>query len=257
MVNAPRQAPGHARGRRMAAPPRGSTLRKVQRTAALGITGIAVLTAAALPLPQTESGRPATDVAGTGTAAGRVGASTEEELDFGRPGLSSRAAEEPAGGPSAASYGVPPSGSPEQPGDSGSRPRGAVPAPGLTAPLAQMSVSSPFGYRMNPMTGAAGDFHNGTDLSSGCGTPVLAAGSGVVAEVSSSAWGYGNRIVLDHGGGMKTTYNHLGSMGLQSGQTVSAGERIAGVGTTGNSTGCHLHFEVVVGGETVDSAGWL
>lgn len=234
----------------MAAPPRGGTLRKVQQTAVLGLAGIAVLTAAALPLPQTEGGDLAADVAGAGAGAGRVWASAEAELDFGRPGLSSQAApDEPVGGPSAASNGVPPSRPPAR--------QAAVPSSGLSAPLAQMTVSSPFGFRMNPMTGAAGDFHNGTDLSSGCETPVLAAGSGVVAEVSSSASGYGNRIVLDHGSGLKTTYNHLGSMALQAGQMVAAGERIAGVGTTGNSTGCHLHFEVLVGGETVDSASWL
>ncbi|WP_346769055.1 M23 family metallopeptidase [Crystallibacter degradans] len=131
------------------------------------------------------------------------------------------------------------------------------PVTGLAGPLAQMNISSPFGYRTNPLTGASGEFHNGTDFSSGCETPVLASAAGTVVEASSSAAGYGNRVVVDHGGGLKTTYNHLGSIAVQAGQEVAAGERVAGVGTTGNSTGCHLHFEVLVNEETVDPAGWL
>ncbi|ABM10476.1 Murein DD-endopeptidase MepM and murein hydrolase activator NlpD, contain LysM domain [Arthrobacter crystallopoietes] len=247
-------------GRRRAAHPSGSP-HKVKQTAVLATVAIGMLTAAALPLPQTDPPGAATAEGGPGSATGRVWASAEAELDFGRSGLSSKAApREPAEDFSAASPGVPPEAAAageEKPEPQQQAPGAAGQASGLNAPLAQMTVSSPFGFRTNPMTGAGGDFHNGTDLSSGCETPVMAAGSGVVSEASSSASGYGNRIVIDHGGGLKTTYNHLGSMAMQTGQAVAAGERIAGVGTTGNSTGCHLHFEVLVDGETVDSSSWL
>jgi murein DD-endopeptidase MepM/ murein hydrolase activator NlpD len=125
-------------------------------------------------------------------------------------------------------------------------------AKGLVSPVKKMVTSSGFGYRINPVTGAAGEFHNGLDFALGCGTPVSAAAGGTVSEASSSAGGYGNRIVIKHAGGLTTTYNHLQSIGVKQGQKVSAGDKIAALGTTGNSTGCHLHFEVLKGGSAVD-----
>lgn len=154
------------------------------------------------------------------------------------------------------------------------RPAGTVPAPvvpagssvdaataagpkGLRAPLASMKVSSPFGLRVSPITGAASEMHTGIDLTGACATPVFAAGAGTVTEAGWSPYGGGNRIVVDHGNSMKTTYNHLASIGVSVGQVLAQGQQIAGVGTTGASTGCHLHFEVMVDGQTVDPASFI
>ncbi|EMY34801.1 M23 peptidase domain-containing protein [Arthrobacter crystallopoietes BAB-32] len=128
---------------------------------------------------------------------------------------------------------------------------------GLVSPVQEMVTSSGFGYRINPVTGAAGEFHNGLDFALECGTPVTAAAAGTVEETSSSAGGYGNRVVIKHADGMTTTYNHLQSIGVSQGAKVSAGDNIASLGTTGNSTGCHLHFEVQIDGDDVDPAKYL
>jgi murein DD-endopeptidase MepM/ murein hydrolase activator NlpD len=127
----------------------------------------------------------------------------------------------------------------------------------LAAPVRKITSSSGFGYRINPVTGAAGEFHNGLDFAQACGMPVTAARGGRVVEASRSAYGYGNRLVLEHANGMRTTYNHLQAIGVVRGERVSRGEEIAAVGTTGNSTGCHLHFEVIVRGKAVDPKDWL
>ena len=132
-----------------------------------------------------------------------------------------------------------------------------APSAGLRAPLASVGVSSPFGFRVNPLTGAASEMHTGIDLTGACSTPVLAAAAGTVTEAGWSQYGGGNRIVVDHGNGLKTTYNHLDSIGVSLGQALAQGGQIAGVGTTGNSTGCHLHFEVMVNDQTVDPATYL
>ncbi|TJY67565.1 M23 family metallopeptidase [Arthrobacter sp. CAU 1506] len=120
-----------------------------------------------------------------------------------------------------------------------------------------MNQTSGFGYRSNPITGAAGELHTGIDYAMGCGTPVNASDGGKVVEAGFQVGGGGNRIVVEHRGGLKTTYNHLQSIGVSLGQKVAQGDRIGELGTTGNSTGCHLHFEVVKDGQTVDPAGWL
>jgi murein DD-endopeptidase MepM/ murein hydrolase activator NlpD len=119
-----------------------------------------------------------------------------------------------------------------------------------------MSVSSPYGYRTSPITGGS-ELHTGVDLADACSTPVLAAGSGRVVEAGWSPYGGGNRIVVDHGNGLKTTYNHLASIGVALGQAVAQGQQIAGVGSTGASTGCHLHFEVLLEGQTVNPLGYI
>ncbi len=130
-------------------------------------------------------------------------------------------------------------------------------ASGLRPPLATLTVTSPFGYRINPLTGAAAEMHTGIDLAGACGTAVFAAGAGIVTEAGWSQYGGGNRVVVDHGGGIQSTYNHLNSIAVSVGQQVGAGAQIAGVGTTGNSTGCHLHYEVMENGQTVDPAPYL
>ncbi|WP_426767136.1 M23 family metallopeptidase [Pseudarthrobacter sp. 1G09] len=127
----------------------------------------------------------------------------------------------------------------------------------LGAPLATMTTASPFGYRVSPITGGTGDFHRGQDYVAQCGTSVMAAATGTVTFVGWHQYGGGNRVVVDHGNGLETTYNHLSSFNVKEGQTVSRGDVIALSGTTGASTGCHLHFEVQVNGEVVDPTGWL
>jgi murein DD-endopeptidase MepM/ murein hydrolase activator NlpD len=127
----------------------------------------------------------------------------------------------------------------------------------LGAPLDTLTTASPFGYRVNPITGGLGEFHRGQDFVAQCGTQVHAAAAGKVTFAGWHPYGGGNRIVVDHGNGLETTYNHLSSFNVQVGQTVGRGDVIALSGTTGASTGCHLHFEVMVNGDVVDPLGWL
>ena len=127
----------------------------------------------------------------------------------------------------------------------------------LGAPLDTMVTASPFGYRVSPITGGQGEFHRGQDYSAQCGTAVHAAASGTVTFTGWHPYGGGNRVVIDHGNGLETTYNHLSSSSVRVGQQVSRDDVIAMSGTTGASTGCHLHFEVMVNGDVVDPTGWL
>ncbi|MGF6832972.1 biotin carboxyl carrier protein [Paenarthrobacter sp. TE4293] len=127
----------------------------------------------------------------------------------------------------------------------------------MASPLDTLTTASPFGYRVSPLTGGSGDFHRGQDFVAQCGTAVHAAASGKVTFAGWHEYGGGNRVVIDHGNGLETTYNHLSSFTVKVGQTVTRGDTVALSGTTGASTGCHLHFEVQVNGEVVDPMGWL
>ena len=127
----------------------------------------------------------------------------------------------------------------------------------LGAPMDKMVTASPFGYRVSPITGGSGEFHRGQDYAAQCGTAVQAAASGTVTFTGWHPFGGGNRVVIDHGNGLETTYNHLSSSSVKVGQQVSRGDVVAMSGTTGASTGCHLHFEVMVNGDVVDPTGWL
>jgi murein DD-endopeptidase MepM/ murein hydrolase activator NlpD len=126
----------------------------------------------------------------------------------------------------------------------------------LVSPLEFLNPSSPFGPRISPITGKPGEFHWGRDFAAPCGTGVHAADEGVVTAAGWALGGGGNRVAVDHGNGLVTTYNHLASIGVREGQTVKPGELIATVGTTGSSTGCHLHFETVENGIHSDPAAW-
>jgi murein DD-endopeptidase MepM/ murein hydrolase activator NlpD len=130
--------------------------------------------------------------------------------------------------------------------DAAVQPAGA--SGGWTAP-AQGRVTSEFGPRW-------GTEHEGIDIGAGAGAPVRAAADGVVRRAS---WygGYGNAVIIDHGGGVQTLYGHNASLDVRPGQRVSAGQAIAKVGSTGDSTGPHLHFEVEVDGRKVDPRPWL
>ncbi|MEK4241545.1 peptidoglycan DD-metalloendopeptidase family protein [Janibacter sp. FSL W8-0316] len=122
-------------------------------------------------------------------------------------------------------------------------------------------VSSEFGLRFHPIH-QTWRLHAGRDYAGACGSPVYAATDGTViaANPPSSTGGYGNQIVIDHGikrgSSLATTYNHLQSFAVRSGH-VSRGQVIGYVGTTGTSTGCHLHFETRANGTPVDPRGWL
>lgn len=130
------------------------------------------------------------------------------------------------------------------------------PVGSLMAPLEVLNPSSPFGLRVSPLTGSAGDFHLGQDYSAACGTRVYAADEGVVRAVGWHPWGGGNRVEIDHGNGLITTYNHLEAIAVLAGDTVQVGQVIARVGTTGWSTGCHLHFETILHGKHTNPLNW-
>lgn len=112
------------------------------------------------------------------------------------------------------------------------------------------SVNSPFGMRMHPISKAY-SMHTGIDIPAASGTPIVAANTGTVVFAD---WfgGYGKTVIVDHGGGIVTLYAHCRDILVSVGKSVGKGETIANVGTTGYSTGPHLHFEVRVNGEYVD-----
>lgn len=126
----------------------------------------------------------------------------------------------------------------------------------LMAPLEVLVESSPFGLRTSPLTGTAGEFHWGQDFAAPCGTLVYSADAGVVRAVGWHPWGGGNRVEIDHGNGLITTYNHLEGIAVKKGESVGVDEVIAKVGTTGSSTGCHLHFETIVNGSHTNPLDW-
>jgi murein DD-endopeptidase MepM/ murein hydrolase activator NlpD len=117
-------------------------------------------------------------------------------------------------------------------------------------------VSSSFGYRKDPVTGATA-YHAGLDFASPCGTPIKAAGAGIVLTAGFNSGGYGNMTVLNHGKGLSTLYGHQSSIIVATGQVVTKGQVIGYVGSTGKSTGCHLHFEVRLNGNPVDPNAYL
>jgi murein DD-endopeptidase MepM/ murein hydrolase activator NlpD len=108
-----------------------------------------------------------------------------------------------------------------------------------------------YGWRVNPFTGGGREFHNGMDISAGAGTPIRAAMAG---QVIFAGWSdsYGNYVVIRHSGGYRTLYAHMRRIHTTSGAYVGAGERIGEVGSTGRSTGPHLHFTVYKNGTTVN-----
>ncbi|WP_456503994.1 M23 family metallopeptidase [Arthrobacter sp. UYCu723] len=126
----------------------------------------------------------------------------------------------------------------------------------LTAPLETLTPTSPFGLRISPLSGSAGEFHWGQDFAAPCGTRVYAADAGVVRAVGWHPWGGGNRVEVDHENGLITTYNHLQAIAVKKGESVEVGEVIAKVGTTGSSTGCHLHFETIRNGAHTNPLQW-
>ena len=133
----------------------------------------------------------------------------------------------------------------------------AAPAiPGmLRVPLRGARLTSPFGLRVHPIYGTV-RLHAGMDLAAPTGTPVKAAADAVVVSAAAHG-GYGLAVVLDHGGALATLYGHLSRLDVQPGDVVHRGDRIGLVGSTGASTGPHLHFEVRVSGTPVDPSPYL
>lgn len=127
-------------------------------------------------------------------------------------------------------------------------------------------VAGPTGSMMWPMRGLITTYfgqriwygiHMGLDIATGCGTPIVAADGGTVIEAGWSPYGYGINAQIDHGGGIVTRYGHFSQVLVSNGQRVAKGQVVGLEGTTGNSTGCHLHFEVKVGGSYTDPLRWI
>jgi murein DD-endopeptidase MepM/ murein hydrolase activator NlpD len=114
----------------------------------------------------------------------------------------------------------------------------------------QAPISSRFGFRSDPFT-HRNRFHKGIDLAAPSGTSVKAPLSGTVLSAGFES-GYGNSVVIQHPGGLKTRYAHLGAIAVKTGDSISSQQVLGSVGDTGRSTGPHLHFEVMRDGKTVD-----
>ena len=123
------------------------------------------------------------------------------------------------------------------------------PIPGYT------QITSHYGMRVHPITGAY-KLHTGMDVSAPIGASFVAAGNGIVSKATYNT-AYGNMVVIDHGGGVQTLYAHGSEIIAQVGQTVSTGDEVLKVGSTGYSTGPHAHFEIRVNGQTVNPEEFL
>lgn len=124
-----------------------------------------------------------------------------------------------------------------------------------TIPAEGMNLSSGFGYRHDPFTGA-GAMHAGLDFKGAHGSPIHAAAAGIVSFVGGMS-GYGNVVQIDHGHGIMTRYAHLSGFTARVGDHVVPGQQVARMGSTGRSTGTHLHFEVRVNGTAVNPRRFL
>jgi murein DD-endopeptidase MepM/ murein hydrolase activator NlpD len=127
-------------------------------------------------------------------------------------------------------------------------------------PEPQATISQPFGpstYWFEPPYGRYPHFHTGIDMVEPFGSPVFAADDGVVALVGSSSSGYGNYVVIAHAGGFDTLYGHLSSILVKAGQRVTQGTPVGLEGSTGNSTGPHLHFELRIAQKPIDPTPYL
>ena len=117
-------------------------------------------------------------------------------------------------------------------------------------------LESGMGGRRNPFGGRGFEYHEGQDIDASYGTPVMVAASGTVT-IAGRQRGYGNVIYVDHGAGLSTRYGHLSEIEVKVGQTVTRGQTIGLVGSTGRSTGPHLHYEVRINNQPVDPRQYL
>lgn len=123
-------------------------------------------------------------------------------------------------------------------------------------PLPGYSPGSAYGWRIHPIWGDM-RFHAGEDIGAPSGTPILAADSGIATVIPDNGNGYGNYVIINHGGGRTTLYAHMSGFAVSNGASVTQGQTIGYVGSTGNSTGPHLHFEVRVNGATTDPKSYF
>lgn len=123
-------------------------------------------------------------------------------------------------------------------------------APALILPVAGTPTSG-YGQRIDPVHGTPGQMHPGFDLAAKTGTPVGAAAGGKITH-AGPAGTYGNLVIVQHDNGYETRYAHLSAVTVKVGDKVDAGQQVGNVGTTGYSTGPHLHFEVRHDGKTID-----
>ena len=117
------------------------------------------------------------------------------------------------------------------------------------------TLTSSYGYRTDPFTGEIA-VHNGLDIAAKEGSDIFAALDGTVTFSANTTGDYGNYIIIDHGG-FKTLYGHCQTLCVKKGQKVSSGEKIATCGSTGRSTGSHLHFEIRIGDKKIDPTPFL
>jgi murein DD-endopeptidase MepM/ murein hydrolase activator NlpD len=136
----------------------------------------------------------------------------------------------------------------------GVAPAGAISIPSIQ-PLPRFTFTSAFGVRSDPFQGSAA-MHAGIDLASPAGTPIYATADGVVDRAE---WfgGYGNMVEIEHGKGIATRYGHMSKIACRDGQRVKRGDLIGYVGSTGRSTGNHLHYEVRIDGHAVNPVPFL
>jgi murein DD-endopeptidase MepM/ murein hydrolase activator NlpD len=133
--------------------------------------------------------------------------------------------------------------------------RNLVKSPAVSAAAGAKMVWPTVGHRISQYFSWR---HNGVDIANKVGTPLYAADSGTV-EIAATGWngGYGNTIVINHGGGKKTRYGHLSKLYVKVGDKVDEGENIGSMGSTGNSTGSHLHFEVIINGTRYNPLNYI
>jgi len=126
---------------------------------------------------------------------------------------------------------------------------------GFRVPLPEWAFTSGYGFRSSPIDGHD-RMHEGIDLAAPQGTPVMAAREGLVEAIGEEP-ALGTRVIIDHGGGIRTVYGHLSVVAVELNQTVRSGTIIGAVGSTGLSTGPHLHFEIRLGGKSRDPSSYL
>lgn len=124
-----------------------------------------------------------------------------------------------------------------------------------SSPINAAYNSSSFGWRLDPFTGEKA-FHEGLDFTANVGTSIRAAADGIVT-VADFSGGYGNMVRIDHGSGLETRYGHASKLLVKSGDRVVKGQEIAEVGTSGRSTGPHLHYEIRLNGNALDPRQYL
>jgi murein DD-endopeptidase MepM/ murein hydrolase activator NlpD len=117
-------------------------------------------------------------------------------------------------------------------------------------------IPSGYGWRTDPIYKTS-EFHPGLDSTANTGTKIYATGDGIIAEANANAQGYGNHVIINHGFGYQTLYGHMSRIAVREGQKIKRGELIGYVGSTGRSTGPHVHYEVIRNGEKINPINYF